>query len=82
MLCLLMTGVSEPGIIQWFTEKFISIVCLYKYLLTKQNVKKWQKRILDGYDAIRTFIHEHIFPVCERILISLSRLQGLSIWSS
>ena len=29
MLCLLMTGVSEPGIIQWFTEKFISIVCLY-----------------------------------------------------
>jgi Anaphase-promoting complex, cyclosome, subunit 4 len=38
------------------------------------------KRILDGYDAIRTFLHEHIIPVLERLSIVLSRLRGLSIW--
>jgi hypothetical protein len=26
LLCLLMTGVSEPAVIKWFTEKFISVV--------------------------------------------------------
>lgn len=48
----------------------------------KQNVKKWEKRILDGYDAVRTFIHEHVIPVGERISIVLSRLRGISIWYS
>jgi hypothetical protein len=26
LLCLLMTGVSEPAVIKWFSEKFISVV--------------------------------------------------------
>jgi hypothetical protein len=26
LLCLLMTGVSEPGVAKWFTDKFISVV--------------------------------------------------------
>ena len=26
LLCLLMTGVSEPGIVKWFTEKFATVV--------------------------------------------------------
>ena len=55
---------------------------LLKFFLTKQNIKKWQKRILDGYDAIRTLIHEHVLPAGERIAIILSRLRGLSIWYS
>jgi len=28
LLCLLMTGVSEPGVIKWFTEKFVTVVCI------------------------------------------------------
>jgi hypothetical protein len=32
LLCLLMTGASEPGVIKWFNEKFISIVCLRKFV--------------------------------------------------
>ena len=28
LLCLLMTGVSEPGVIKWFTEKFVTVVCV------------------------------------------------------
>ena len=27
LLCLLMTGVSEPGVVKWFTEKFVTVVC-------------------------------------------------------
>lgn len=71
LLVLLMTGLSEPGVLKWFMDKFISV----------QNVKKWEKRILDGYDSLRTFLHEQIIPVSERIVIVLSRLRGLSIWS-
>jgi phage gp46-like protein len=26
LLCLLMTGLSEPGVVKWFTEKFVSVV--------------------------------------------------------
>ena len=26
LLCLLMTGASEPGIVKWFTEKFVTVV--------------------------------------------------------
>ena len=72
MLVLLMTGLAEPGVLKWFLETFISV----------QNVKKWEKRILDGYDSLRTFLHEHVIPASERIVIVLSRLRGLSIWSS
>jgi hypothetical protein len=43
-------------------------------------VRKWEKRILDGYDAIRTLIHEHVIPVLERISLVLSTLRGISIW--
>jgi Anaphase-promoting complex, cyclosome, subunit 4 len=43
-------------------------------------VRKWEKRILDGYDAIRTLIHEHVVPVLERISLVLSTLRGISIW--
>jgi hypothetical protein len=28
LLCLLMTGVSEPGVAKWFTEKLVSVVPL------------------------------------------------------
>jgi Anaphase-promoting complex, cyclosome, subunit 4 len=27
LLCLLVTGVSEPGVIKWFSEKFVNVVC-------------------------------------------------------
>ena len=70
LLGLLMTGLSEQGVLKWFTEKFMSV----------QNVKKWEKRILDGYDSLRTLLHEHVIPASERIVIILSRLRGLSIW--
>ena len=26
LLCLLMTGVSEPGVVKWFTDKFVTVV--------------------------------------------------------
>ena len=26
LLCLLMTAVSEPGVVKWFTEKFVTVV--------------------------------------------------------
>ena len=36
LLCLLMTGVSEPGIVKWFTEKFVTVVRAFcSDLLTK-----------------------------------------------
>lgn len=81
LLCLLMTGASEPEVAQWFTEKFATVVRPLTALLTgEQNVRKWEKRILDGYDAIRTLIHEHVVPVLERISLVLSTLRGISIW--
>ena len=67
---LLVTGAAEEGVLKWFVDKFMSV----------QNVRKWEKRILDGYDSLRTYLHEHVIPVCERIVIVLSRLRGLSIW--
>ena len=28
LLCVLMTGMSEPGVVKWVTEKFITLVYL------------------------------------------------------
>ena len=72
LLGLLMTGAAELGVLKWFVGKFMTV----------QNVRKWEKRILDGDDSLRSYLHEHVIPVSERIVIVLSRLRGLSIWFS
>lgn len=40
LLCLLMTGVSEPGVVKWFNEKFVSVVCYLKVFLTQAKCKE------------------------------------------
>lgn len=39
LLCLLMTGVSEPGVAKWFTEKIVSVVC-HSVILTVAKRKE------------------------------------------
>jgi Anaphase-promoting complex, cyclosome, subunit 4 len=44
LLCLLMTGVSEPGVVKWFTERFISVVCVEIYLSDRSKTPKNGRR--------------------------------------
>jgi len=44
LLLLLMTGTSEPGVVKWISEKFISLVSVLKInVLIKANCKEMGK---------------------------------------
>lgn len=44
LLCLLMTGVSEHGVIKWFTEKFVTVVVALMNVVDGSKMSRNGKR--------------------------------------
>jgi hypothetical protein len=61
MLCLLLTGVSEPGIIKWFEEKFATVVSIPAFTT---DTAKCQKMAETNSRWLRcdSHIHSRTYP--------------------
>ena len=57
MFCLLMTGVSEPGLIEWFEDKFASVV---SPAISKFDKAKRQK--MGKKDSRRVRCDSDVYP--------------------
>ena len=67
LLDVLMCGLPIEPIREWILTK-----------LTRRGVERWQKARLDTYETLRAVTQQNILSACERIILELEELQGLT----
>lgn len=70
LLDSLLTGIANRAIEYWLKD-----------LLKEKGIKKWRKLCFNAYDNVRKILFENLLPSCERMLLLLTELRGLSKWS-
>lgn len=69
LLDSLLSGIANHAIEYWLKE-----------LLREKGIKKWRKACFASYDNVRKILFENLLPACERILVLLTEMSGLSKW--
>lgn len=69
LLDSLLNGIPNHAIEYWLKD-----------ILKEKGIKKWRKICFSAYDNVRKVLFENLLPACERILILLIELRGLSKW--
>lgn len=65
----LLTGNPPKAIEKWLAHE-----------LGDRGLKRWSKTAIGCYDIIKKVVFENLIPGCERLVILLTRLRGLSKW--
>ncbi|ODQ65854.1 hypothetical protein NADFUDRAFT_65701 [Nadsonia fulvescens var. elongata DSM 6958] len=68
----LITGTPDAAVQQWLYETLASGNC--------RAFKKWKKTSCQNYEMGRKVLFENLVPACDRVVVLLSRLNGLGQW--